>query len=315
MKPLAQLIGQPTAVELLETAIATSRIAPAYLFVGPEGIGRSLAAKCFAQMLLIKPEQNYATVQKKLSAGNHPDFLWVQPTYLHQGKLLTSIEAEAISLKRKTPPQIRIEQIREIRQFLARPPLISPRSLVVIENAENMTEAAANALLKTLDEPGQGTIILITLRVDAILPTLTSRCQHIPFYRLSEANLKLVLQRADCEAILQYPELLQLAQGSPGKAIANFKKLQELPTDLILKLKELPQNQLNALFLAREITQKVELDTQLWLIDYLQYLYWQKHLNKEIIKNLETARQALYSYVQPRLVWECCFLSVISELV
>ncbi len=313
MKPLAQLIGQPTAVELLEKAIATSRIAPAYLFVGPEGIGRALAAACFAQMLLIQPEQNYTTLQQKLSTGNHPDFLRVQPTYSYQGKLLTSTEAEAISLKRKTPPQIRIEQIRAITQFLTRPPLQSPRSVVVLENAEHMAEAAANALLKTLEEPGQGTIILIARGVEAILPTLTSRCQQIPFYRLSEANLKLVLQRADCEEILQYPELLQLAQGSPGKAIVNFQKLQALPPDLMLKLKELPQNQLSVLFLAREVTQKVELDTQLWLIDYLQYLYWQKYQNQEIIKTLETARQALYSYVQPRLVWECCLLSLISE--
>jgi DNA polymerase-3 subunit delta' len=312
MRPLAQLIGQPTAVELLERVIATGRIAPAYLFVGPEGIGRGLAAKGFGEMLLIKPEEDYAAARKQLSAGNHADFLWVEPTYLHQGKLLTSTEAEAISLKKKTPPQIRIEQIREITHFLARPPLKSPRLVVVIEYAEKMSEATANALLKTLEEPGQGTIILIAPGVDAILPTLTSRCQRIPFSRLSEANLHLVLQRSGYEEILQYPELLQLAQGSPGKAIANWKKLQELPRDLIPKLKELPQNQLKALLLAQEITQRVELDTQLWLVDYLQYLYWEKQLNTKIVKHLEKARLALHSYVQPRLVWECLFLSIVN---
>jgi DNA polymerase-3 subunit delta' len=313
MKPLAQLIGQPTAVELLNRAIATSRIAPAYLFVGTEGIGKSLAAKCFTEMLLIKPEENYAQARKKLSAGNHPDFFWVEPTYLHQGKLLTATEAEAVSLKRKTPPQIRIEQIREIVQFLARPPLNSPRLVVVIENAENMAESAANALLKTLEDPGKATIILMAPTVDSLLPTLISRCQKIPFYPLSEANIKLVLQRSGFEEILQYSELLKLAQGSPGRAILGFKQLQQLPSDLISKLKKLPEDKLEAIFLAKEISHQLELENQLWLINYLQYLYWDIYSQKSIIIALEKARFALKSHVQPRLVWECLWCDIFDS--
>lgn len=313
MKPLAQLIGQPTAVELLERAIAASRIAPAYLFVGTEGVGKSLAAKCFTEMLLINPEENYATARKKLYAGNHPDFLWVEPTYLHQGQLLTAKEAEAASVKRKTAPKIRIEQIREIAQFLARPPLKSPQSVVVIKNAENMAESASNALLKTLEEPGKATIILIAPSVDSILPTLTSRCQKIPFYRLSEDNIKLILQRSGFEEILPYSELLQLSQGSVGQAISGFQQLKLLPKDLLAKLKNLPEDKLNALFLAKDISQQLDLETQLWLINYLQYIYWNKYHKKSLITALEKASFALNSYTQPRLVWECLFLSIINQ--
>lgn len=312
MKPLAQLVGQSTAVNLLEMAIAKDRIAPAYLFVGVEGVGKSLAAKCFAEMLLIKPEEEYKLARKKLYAGNHPDFLWIQPTYLHQGKLFTQKEAEEKGLKRKTTPQIRIEQIREITNFLARPPLKSPLSIVVIEDAEKMAESAANALLKTLEEPGKATIILIVPTVDSILPTLVSRCQKIPFYRLNEEQISLVVKRAGLEEILQYSEVIKISQGSAGETILNFRKLKEMPLELLKKLKNIPKNELEGLFLAQEITQAIEVETQLWLTNYLQYLYWEKYQKKAIIKDLEQVNFALKSYVQPRLVWECFFLKLIN---
>lgn len=122
MRPLAKLVGQPLAVELLERAVATNRIAPAYLFVGPFGVGKALAAGCFAEMLLISPHQDYQKACQRLYHGNHPDFLWVEPTYNDRGELITAKQAEERGLKRKTTPQIRIEQIRGIVDFLSRPP-------------------------------------------------------------------------------------------------------------------------------------------------------------------------------------------------
>jgi DNA polymerase-3 subunit delta' len=312
MKPLAKLIGQSTAVELLERAIAIKKIAPAYLLVGTDGIGKSLAAKCFAEMLFINPDEDYLTAKNRLEKGNHPDFFRVSPTYLHQGKLLTVKQAEEIGIKRKTPPQIRIEQIREISRFLMSPPLKSERAIVVVENAETMAESAGNALLKTLEEPGKATIILIAPSIDSLLPTLVSRCQCIPFYRLSDGDLKLVLQREGYEEILEYPELLKIAQGSPGKAISSFKIFQELPSDLISKVKKIPRTAIDSFALAKEISKNLELETMIWLIDYLQYLYWEKIQEQKVIDILEKSKKALLNYVQPRLVWECLFLSLVS---
>ncbi|HTL88277.1 MAG TPA: DNA polymerase III subunit delta', partial [Leptolyngbya sp.] len=154
MSAFASLIGQSQAIERLECAIAKNRIAPAYLFTGSTGIGKRLAAECFLEQLLVSS-------RSRILNRNHPDLLWVEPTYLHQGKRLTAIEAEAAGVKRKSPPMIRLEQIREVSQFLSRPPLESTRSMVVIEQAETLPEAAANALLKTLEEPGRATIILL----------------------------------------------------------------------------------------------------------------------------------------------------------
>lgn len=310
MKPLAKLIGQPLAVSLLERAIVVDRIAPAYLFVGAEGVGKALGARCFTEMLMINPEENYGEACKRLYAGNNPDFLWIEPTYNDKGTLLTAKEAEEKGVKRKTAPQIRIEQIREISQFLSRPPLKHHRSVVVIESAELMAEGAGNALLKTLEEPGKATIILIAPSTDSILSTLVSRCQIIPFSRLSEEHLKLVLYRQDASQILDYPQLIKMAQGCPGKAIKYWERLKEIPSDLLNKLVKLPQNVIEGLILAKEITKELEIETQIWLADYLQYLYWDKYRKTEIIEHLEKVKKTLIRYVQPRLVWDCFFLNI-----
>lgn len=306
MNYFSQLIGQRQGVELLLQAVAHNRIAPAYLFVGSSGVGRSLAAKCFAQLLLVSKSE---IPQKRVLASNHPDLLWVEPIYQHQGQYLTATEATAAGIKRKAPPQIRIEQIREIKQFLGRPPLEASRLVIVIEEAQTMTEAAANALLKTLEEPGQATLILIAPTIEALLPTLVSRTQRIPFYPLSPEEMAQVLSNLGHEDILSCPEILAIAQGSPGEAIAAFAQLQSIPDELRQQLSEPPDSPWGALELAKAIDRELDTQTQLWLIDYLQYLYWQNYRHKELLDVFEKARQYLLNYAQPRLVWECTLLA------
>ena len=314
MNRFQDLIGQPQAIELLQQAIAHNRIAPAYLFAGPSGIGKSLAAKAFAEELLafnLTPDQQ-ERVKRRFFAGNHPDLLWVSPTYQHQGKLLTVKEAEESGLKRKAPPLIRIEQIREIGQFLSRPPLEASRAVIVLEEAQSMNEGAANALLKTLEEPGKATLILIAPSVDALLPTLVSRCQRIPFYRLSLSAMEQVLTQTGKEEILTYPQLLAIAQGSPGEAIAALEQLQAIPDNLKQLLTQTPTNARQALEIAKTIDKDLDTQVQLWLVDYLQYSYWQQAANSKQLKILEKAKQYLLAYVQPRLVWECTLLSLLE---
>ncbi|NES81431.1 MAG: DNA polymerase III subunit delta' [Moorea sp. SIO2B7] len=317
MNSFTQLIGQKQAVELLQQAVAKNRIAPAYLFSGPSGVGRSLAAKCFSQLLMCSgiPGEKHPLIEKKLRTGNHPDLLWVQPTYLHQGKRLSATEAAEAGLKRKAPPQIRIEQIREITQFLARPPLEASRSVVIIEDTQTMAEAAANALLKTLEEPGRATLILIAPGTDSLLPTLVSRCQRIPFYRLAYEDMKQVLWQNGYEAILENPAVFAIAQGSPGEAILSWQQLQAIPESLLEKLKQPPKSSLNALNIAKEVDKELDTQAQLWLVDYLQYNYWDKSSQRSIIELLEEARKFLLSYAQPRLVWECTLLKIYQNFV
>ncbi|HEY9806217.1 MAG TPA: hypothetical protein V6D04_06585, partial [Candidatus Obscuribacterales bacterium] len=248
--------------------------------------------------------------QHRLKQGNHPDLLWVEPTYLHQGKLLSASEAAAAGLKRKAPPQIRLDQVRQIAQFLGRPPMAAARSVVVIEQAETMAEAAANGLLKTLEEPGQATVILIAPSTEALLPTLVSRCQRIPFYRLSPDALAQVLEQAGYGEILQHPEVLAIAQGSPGEAIASWQQLQAIPPDLLTDLTQPLRSPRAALELARRLDKALDTEAQLWLVDYLQQAFWRSRRQPQLLQPLEKARQALLSYAQPRLVWEVTLMAI-----
>ncbi|MEM7553735.1 MAG: DNA polymerase III subunit delta' [Cyanobacteria bacterium P01_A01_bin.84] len=312
MNPFTKLIGQHQAVELLTQAVLLQRVAPAYLFVGTNGIGRSLAAHCFVEFLFTRRLDNPESVIRKLEKGNHPDVLWVEPTYQHQGQLLTSKQAEEKGLKCKAPPTIRLEQIRAITEFLSRPPMSAPRNIVVLEQTETMAESASNALLKTLEEPGQATIILIAPSPESILSTLVSRSQKIPFSCLNSNDMSQVLIKTGNEEIIEHPTILKVASGSPGYAIESYQQLQTIPSELLLSLTRLPQNYRQALELAKQVDKQLDTETQLWLVSYLQHLYWQNNTSLNIIKQLENAKKALLSYAQPRLVWECTFLDFVK---
>jgi len=331
MTAFQNLLGQSRAVELLMAAIAKERIATAYLFCGSLGIGRTIAAKNFTQLLLttgLSPEKQHLA-SRKLSTGNHPDLLWVEPTFLKGGELYTTAQAAEQGLQYKTPPKIRIEQIRQITQFLNRPALEATRQVVIIEDAQTMAEAPANALLKTLEEPGNATLILIAPDADSLLTTLVSRCQKIQFNPLSSQDLSTILQEHNYGAILDHPELIAIAQGSPGMAISAWEQLQLIPVELLQQLKRLrsarreasplgypkgsPQTPLEAINLAQTITTQLDSSTQLWLVDYLQYYYWQQNQQLRLMETWEKTRDCLLSYVQPRLVWECALLNLISS--
>ncbi|XGV98822.1 MAG: DNA polymerase III subunit delta' [Leptolyngbya sp. BL-A-14] len=316
MSPFSPLINQPQAVELLTQAVAKNRVAPAYLFAGKPGVGRRLAAECFLSLLFSPPTSAIApskALQHRIQERNHPDLLWVEPTYLHQGKRLSIAEAAEAGLKPKSPPVVRLEQVRDIARFLSRAPLEATRSVVVIDHAETMAEAAANGLLKTLEEPGQATLILIAPGVESLLPTLVSRCQRIPFYGLTIEGMAQVLQRSGHAEILQQPDVLQLAQGSPGAAIDHWQQLQAIPADLLQAVTTAPRTAREALNLAREIDKALEPEAQRWLIGYLQQTYWQQSCtaqqpNALAVSLLEQARLHLLRNVQPRLVWEVTLL-------
>ena len=145
------------------------------------------------------------------------------------------------------------------------------------------------------------------------MPTLVSRCQRIPFYRLSLEQMKQLLKNQGQEEVLSHPELLAISQGSPGKAIAALAQLNAIPEALRQQVIHFPKSPLKALELAKLLDQELDTQTQLWLIDYLQYSYWHKHHKKAILEALEKARQCLLTYVQPRLVWECTLLEIIKS--
>ncbi|MEO0013492.1 MAG: hypothetical protein RLZZ535_1881, partial [Cyanobacteriota bacterium] len=189
---------------------------------------------------------------------------------------------------------------------------------------------------------------------DSLLTTLVSRCQRIQFNRLCSQDLSTILKANNYAAILEHPELMAIAQGSPGQAIAAWEQLQLIPDELLQQLKRLrspkgllkdlsrivgdtashiaprdatlganplgraypegsPKTPLEAFNLAQAITTQLDSSAQLWLVDYLQAYYWQQNQQLELMETWEKTRQYLLSYVQPRLVWECALLNLISN--
>jgi DNA polymerase-3 subunit delta' len=254
-------------------------------------------------------------LRRRLAQGNVADLLWLEPTYQHQGQLVAVSLAEEMGVSRRTPAQIRLEQVREVSRFLARRPIESPRPLVVIESAEAMAEPAANALLKTLEEPGEGLLILISAAPEKLLVTIRSRCQSIPFQPLSPSQMAEVLARTlppEEAGVLQpdAPELLAMAAGSPGALLMHRHQWERLPDGLAARLGDLPPQPLGALELACDISEGLDGDQQLWLLNWWQVGLWQRHRDPREMVRLELLRKHLLGHVQPRLAWEVTLLEL-----
>ncbi|MGH7358544.1 MAG: DNA polymerase III subunit delta', partial [Candidatus Rokuibacteriota bacterium] len=136
----AGILGQPAALALLQRAIAQDRLAHAYAFVGPAGVGRRRTALAFAQAALCAARGCGAcAICRRVAAGQFPDCQLIAPTPPRENP--------------KGTPTIRIEQIRELQQAAALAPHEGERKVFVVDDAERMTLPTAQALLKTLEEP------------------------------------------------------------------------------------------------------------------------------------------------------------------
>ena len=319
----AGVLGQERPRALLQAALEQGRLAPAYLFAGPDGVGRRMVAFRFLEGVLAGPA-GAPGLRRRLAQGNHPDLLWVEPTYQHQGRLVPASQALEEGVNRRSAPQLRLEQVREVSRFLARRPVEAPRCLVVLEAAEAMAEAAANALLKTLEEPGDGLLILISAAPEQLLTTIRSRCQLIPFSRLRPEQVAAVLASlppeqddngTDAEAAAggpaDSPELLELAAGSPGALLQHRRQWRTLPEGLAERLLQLGRDPLEALGLARDLSEALDGEQQLWLLSWWQLALWRRQPGRlQELRRLEQLRRQLQAYVQPRLAWEVALLEL-----
>jgi DNA polymerase-3 subunit delta' len=166
---LEKIEGQPRAVELLRRALAGGRLAHAYAFVGPAGSGRMTTALAFAQALLC-PAGGCGTcrVCALAAARQHPDLHLILPTPPEKNP--------------RGPRAIRIDAVRELERQAALMPARASRKVFVIDEAERLTGETPQALLKTLEEPPDRTVIILILPGVRTLPaTVLSRCQIVRF--------------------------------------------------------------------------------------------------------------------------------------
>ena len=214
----SQFRGQEKARKLIHRALASDRMPHAFLFRGPEGVGKQLFARAVAAAVNCRnSKETWACGDcpscRKFRTGSHPDFMVISP------------EKGAI----------KIEQVRRMCQALSYPPYESPIRVILLEDVHGMRMEAANCLLKTLEEPPPDNLLILTADSSKeVLSTIISRCQLIPFYSLTYHETVDVL--LECERGLDRETaglLARLAEGSPGKAMLYWK------TEMITVMKRL----------------------------------------------------------------------------
>ena len=204
------LVGQEHIVDVLQSAVAATRsgdetlaitdqaMTHAWLFTGPPGSGRSSAAVAFAQALVC-PSNGCATCNacRSVITNAHPD--------------VEVIRTEGLSIK--------IDEVRELLARVAWAPSMGGWRVVVMEDADRLTESAANALLKAIEEPGSRTVwLLCAPTLHDVLPTIRSRCRHLQLVTPSTQAVAQVLQNRDGISPQMADFAARVSQGHIGRA-------------------------------------------------------------------------------------------------
>ena len=302
-------------VRNLEIILKNKIFSNGYIFYGPEGIGKKQTAMKFIKEIFNEYSSN-SNIEEKIIDNNHPDFLLIEPTYLIKGNLIRRSETESQKNNKET---IRIDQIRNIKIFLSQKSIESGKKVVLIVDAHLLNESASNCLLKTLEEPTNGIFILLTSKMNLLLNTIISRCQLIRFKSFSFKEIENFINNNLDYSITNIYEELNLqdliydANGSPGQILKNIKIWKEIPNEIKDNLNFPLNNNLEILTIAKLITEKLEIDQQIFFVNFLQNKWWKKTKNINIIKNLEVLKLNLKNLIQPRLSWEISLLKIAIE--
>lgn len=198
----SQLLGQEKAKRFIDKTLSHERLPHGFLFKGPDGVGKRIYGRGLAAALSCKETGprlacGGCSSCRKFYAESHPDFSVVMPD----------------------KGAIKINQIRDLIKEISYPPYESSFRVVVLEDVHTMRREAANSLLKTLEEPPPGNLLILTADSSRdILPTLTSRCQVVPFVPLTIEDTRFILEGQGVDETSSRI-LARLSGGSPGGAL------------------------------------------------------------------------------------------------
>lgn len=256
--------------EQLNRAWRSGRLPHALLLHGAAGLGKLAFAKWLAQALLCEAHAGNADAHLTpctqcpscllFKAGSHPDFVFIAPEEDKQ--------------------QIAVEQIRTAGERLTMTSARGGYRVAIIEPAHQMTIAASNSLLKTLEEPGANSLlILVTSQRAALLPTIRSRCQQLEVTRPASAQAQAWLQVQVGKPVSA--ELLELAGGTPLRALGYLQQgIEPLHRDMSAALSALGSGGVDVTQLAHEWADEHLAERLHWLD------YWlMRTLRREILRN------------------------------
>jgi len=284
--PLGDILGQEHAIELLCHAVQRDRIPHAWLFTGQANIGKFKSAVALAQKLncskIGEDACGKCNVCIQIKEENFPDFLVLRP----EGKF------------------IKIDQVRNSLYWLNLHPDQAKKRVLILDGADNLGREAANAFLKTLEEPAPNTIIiLISLSTKQLQETIVSRCQQIRFRPLSSDITEYILRRNTdlSEELVQF--VSSYGMGSVNKNLANnFEIVQTVQNTAIKWLTTFKPETLEDLLRTCEVWGKSKNEEWRFLLDFLETwfrdLSWigfglpeNKLLNRDHTLNVDRVRE------------------------
>jgi len=219
------LIGHEKIWSRLSSLTQNPEVPATFLFSGPEGVGKMLFAREWAKKILClggtceqNPCESCRTFHE--SGRKHPDLIIL--SNMNEGQSGSSKTAR----NDDESPTIKIDKARSFMIELSNAPLLSNRRVAIVDSAHLLTTQAANSLLKTLEEPPPGTIIILVTHLPDHLPqTIRSRCLNVAFGPLALSEFKAVLEKIGLQTEMATEDLYDLASGAPGQAEA-----QSLPS-------------------------------------------------------------------------------------
>ena len=227
------VVGQDHAIKVLESSLSAGRLSHAYLMVGPPHVGKTTLAMDLARAVNCRSRGNASPCQecqqcRRVSGGHHADVR------------IISIKRQEEGAPRRR--EISIAEVRSVTNQSHLKPYEGAYRVFIFEDAETMNEAAANALLKTLEEPPEQTLlILLTSQEDRLLPTIKSRCSRIELSPMAEGRLCSYLEEHHGVDAEQSKLLARLSRGCLGWALTALEdplslELRNVELDRIIGL-------------------------------------------------------------------------------
>jgi len=275
-----EIIGHRKILDFLKKSLEKNKLAQAYLFIGPENIGKKTIAlkfikliQCEKQKENLKKWPNFLCVCpscQKIDKGFHPDIQIIEPPIKEKKGVIKEGE-------------IGLEAIRQIQHQLSLSPYQSPYKIILLDKIEKITPEGANSLLKTLEEPPSFSILFLTTNSpEAVLPTIISRCQTIKFQPVSLKEIEEGLKKTGLSSE-NINFFIRQSQGRPGLVINYLKNssLWKEEKEILNQLEKILKSDLNQRF---QYIEKIYKDTFLAQQVLNCWLKWFRDLCLNLIK-------------------------------